>query len=147
MSIKDDKEFFLFMDMRAENQWASFKMTPKKWVLATQNYNSRLEALNSTRHCINVPKNPRALMETLGDVESKVASRILKNDFICESFQIANCDRPTYPSLVTAARSNTDHFWRKHCGAVPLVKTQESVVVNNSGKPVSTFPARFDASI
>ena len=82
-------------------------------------------------------------MEMLGEVELKVASRILKNDFICESFRIANCNRPTYPSVVTAARSNTDHFWRKHCGAVPLVKTQESVVVNNSGKPISTFPARF----
>ena len=38
--------------------------------------------------------------------------------------------------LVTATRSNTDTFWRKHCAAVPLVKTQENVTVNNSGKPV-----------
>src|ERR1700690_2596172 len=77
------------------------KMTPRKWVLTTQNYHSRLEALNLTRHYINVPKNPRALMEMLGEVELKVASRILKNDFICESFRIANCNRPTYPSVVT----------------------------------------------
>ena len=84
MSIKADTEFYLFMDMRAEHQWASFNMTPKKWVIATQAYNSRLEALNKTEHRATITKNPRALMDMLGEVESKVANRLLKNDFVCK---------------------------------------------------------------
>jgi hypothetical protein len=86
MSIKDDGEFYLFMDMRADNQWASFNMTPKKWVAATQAYNTRLEALNSQNHRLTVAKNPRALADMLGEVESKVTSHILRNDFVCELF-------------------------------------------------------------
>jgi len=116
MSIRDDREFYLFMDMRTENQWASFNMTPKKWVAATHDYNKRLEALNMTRHHQTIAKMPKALMEMLGDVETKIANRILKNDFV-------------------SVRSNTDGFWRKHCAAVPLVKAQESLTTNNSGKP------------
>ena len=42
LTIQTGHEFFLFMDMHAEHQWASFKMTSHKWVLATEAYNKQL---------------------------------------------------------------------------------------------------------
>ena len=85
LSIKTKDEFFLFMDMREELGWVSYNMTSRRWVLATMNYNSRLEALNSAKNIVTIPKHPRALMEHLGVVETKIASRIARNDFTCTS--------------------------------------------------------------
>jgi hypothetical protein len=84
MALKADDEFFLFMDMRAEEKWASFNMTSHKWVTATQKYNARLEALNIKKNRPTVKKNPRALMDLLGQVEPKVSERIIKNNFVCK---------------------------------------------------------------
>jgi hypothetical protein len=53
LSIETSDELFLFMDMRAELGWVSYK---NRWVLATANYNLRLEALNPRRTYI--PKRP-----------------------------------------------------------------------------------------
>jgi hypothetical protein len=85
MAIKEDYEFFLFMDMRAEFQWASFNMTSRKWVMATQAYNTRLEAINSSKNRATIKKNPRALMDFLGAIEPKISERIIKQDFFCEA--------------------------------------------------------------
>lgn len=38
LTLKDE-EFRLFMDMRAEMQWATFNMTSPKWAEATREYN------------------------------------------------------------------------------------------------------------
>jgi hypothetical protein len=79
MVIKGDDEFFLFMDMRAEHQWASFNMTSRKWVAATSAYNERLEAKNKSL----VKKNPCALVDLLGRIEPKISKRIIDQDFMC----------------------------------------------------------------
>jgi hypothetical protein len=138
MSLKGVGEFYLFMDMRAEFQWASFNMTPQKWVIATQEYNTRLEALNSARQCRSVTKNPRALMEMLGDIEVKIADRIARKDFVCKcpSPFIHSYAHSLLPSF-TAVSSKTETFWTRHCNAVPLNKTSVNTTVNSSGKPVS----------
>ncbi|EPQ51434.1 hypothetical protein GLOTRDRAFT_22104, partial [Gloeophyllum trabeum ATCC 11539] len=71
LTINNNEEFFLFMDMRAEEKWVSFQMTSKKWVLATEKYNKRLEEAARTPSKSNSPfiaKNPRALMQKLGEV-------------------------------------------------------------------------------
>jgi len=84
--IQGDTEFFLFMDMRAELQWASFNMTSRKWVIATEAYNIRLAELYKKQGIqLATKKNPRALMDKLGQLEPKIANRIATNDFTCES--------------------------------------------------------------
>jgi hypothetical protein len=90
MSIKGDHEFYLFMDMRAEKAWASFNMTSRKWVAATQEYNTRLEALNKADNRPTIRKNPRALLDLLGEIEPKISDRIIKNNYICMSS--SSCD-------------------------------------------------------
>lgn len=42
LRIGQGVEFFIFMDLRAELGWASFKMNAFKWVNATQEYNNKL---------------------------------------------------------------------------------------------------------
>jgi hypothetical protein len=134
--INDSAEFFLFMDMRAEKGWASFKMNPRLWVIATNEYNLQLEALNQTKNVPTIHKNPIALVNLLGNIEPKISNRILTNNFLCK------CQRlPEWPlanlTLFGQARRNDDTFWRKHCGAVPLVKVeQHDVALTNLGKPV-----------
>jgi hypothetical protein len=85
LTIKGDVEFYLFMDMRAEKQWASFNMTSHRWLTASQEYNARLRVLNEAKNCLTIKKNPRALMKLLGDVEARISDRIIKGDFICKS--------------------------------------------------------------
>jgi hypothetical protein len=65
LSIETSDEFFLFMDMRAELGWVSYNTTSRRWVLATASYNFRLEALNSAKNIVTIPKHPHALMEHL----------------------------------------------------------------------------------
>jgi hypothetical protein len=85
LTISGDDEFFLFMDLRAKNSWASFNMTSPKWVAATQEYNTQLKALNSAKNHPTIAKNPRALVDMLGKIEPKILERITKNDFLCTS--------------------------------------------------------------
>jgi hypothetical protein len=70
------------MDMR-ELGWVSYNMTSRRWVLATINYNSRLEAINLAKNIATIPKHPRVLVEYLGAIETKIASCIAHNDFTC----------------------------------------------------------------
>jgi hypothetical protein len=78
LSIGVGDEFFLFMELREEQQWTSFGMTPRKWVSATQEYNTRLQAKNQA----SVTKQPRALVEKLGEIEPKVLDRLARRDFV-----------------------------------------------------------------
>ena len=57
----------------------------QKWVAATREYNTRLEALNKTRNCPTIKKNPKVLLDLLGEIEVKFSDRIIKNNFVCES--------------------------------------------------------------
>lgn len=84
MQISGDVEFHLFMDMRAECVWISFKMTPRQWAVATETYNRRLEEKNRAIGLETVKKNPQALLRKLGEIEVAVMNRVAKNDFKCE---------------------------------------------------------------
>jgi len=86
LAVQGDIEFFLFMDMRAEFQWTSFTMTSQKWVSATHTYNERLEQKARVRGVLFIRKNPRALMEKLGEIEPKISKRLLTKIFKCLSF-------------------------------------------------------------
>ncbi|KAI0742908.1 hypothetical protein C8Q80DRAFT_1053238, partial [Daedaleopsis nitida] len=82
-STCDSNEFFAFMDLRAKKQWASFKMTPFDWVWAASEYNYEIEKIN-VKLGKNLPmKTPRALMEKLADVESKILNRIRNDQYAC----------------------------------------------------------------
>ena len=74
------------MKLRSVYKWASFKMTPAKWVEATKLYNS--EALKqlqvSDQSHSYVHKNPRALMTQLGTVETTISERIIAGNYKCE---------------------------------------------------------------
>lgn len=84
LKIESGPEFFLFMEMRHEGQWASFSMNSRKWAVVTAEYNRRLEARSCSPGQLLIPKNPRALMEKLGEVEAQVIQRISTGNFECE---------------------------------------------------------------
>ncbi|KAH9958749.1 hypothetical protein BC827DRAFT_1344607, partial [Russula dissimulans] len=99
--IDGSDEFYLFMDLRAEQRWVSYNMNSWKWLAATHEFNSQLEALNASKNIEHIPKYPRVLMEQLGNME-KIATRIVCNDF--------------------TSTAGTDTFWRQHCFVISLVK-------------------------
>ncbi|KAJ6491109.1 hypothetical protein C8R45DRAFT_826035, partial [Mycena sanguinolenta] len=71
-------EFFLFMDLRAELQWKSYEMTPKKWADSTITYNTRLQF----RPGYTAPKKrPRALMDKLCEMEPKIMQCLTDRNF------------------------------------------------------------------
>jgi hypothetical protein len=84
LTVSGDVEFYLFMDMRAERGWASFKMTPYKWVAETVSYNARLEELNKKADKPFIPKNPRALVDKLAAIKIKITDRLATQNFKCE---------------------------------------------------------------
>ncbi|KAF8054908.1 hypothetical protein FPV67DRAFT_1681291 [Lyophyllum atratum] len=98
-------EFFLFMDLRLEEGWASFNMNAQRWVAATDAYNRRLQALCEKRNIPFIKKNPRALLDKLGEIEPQIKRRIATGDY--------------YNSKKTS-----DTFWTKHCAAVALIKKE-----------------------
>lgn len=85
MVIQGDTQFYLFMDMREEKQWASFNMNGPKWVSATHEYNTRLEAQCQASGSLMIKKHPRALMDKLGDIEPKINARITTGNYKCLS--------------------------------------------------------------
>ncbi|EIW64988.1 uncharacterized protein TRAVEDRAFT_159779 [Trametes versicolor FP-101664 SS1] len=111
----DAEEYFLFMRLRKEQQWASFRMTPFDWVCAASLYNTELQKLNRERGRALVMKTPRALMEKLGELEPDILGRIATDNY--------------------SSRNHKDSpFWREHCHAVPLGKTQGGSKVNGQSK-------------
>ena len=79
-------EFFLFMQLREERQWASFRMTPFNWLCATSLFNTKLEEAYLAKGYTATPvlKAPRALMEKLGDIEQRILVRLTTQDFMCK---------------------------------------------------------------
>ncbi|CAA7261854.1 unnamed protein product [Cyclocybe aegerita] len=116
LSIKGKSEFFLFMDMRAEFQWVTFSMTSQKWVSATQLFNSCLETQGKVNREAVVKKNPRALMEKLGEVEAIIVKHVATKNY-------------------TSQRSGTEIFWQKHCTTVQAVIKSEGVDANVNAGP------------
>ncbi|CAL1700308.1 unnamed protein product [Somion occarium] len=109
LTIKDANEFFLFMEMRRESKWASFNMTPKCWVLATEEYNTRLAQI------LNVPtlavkKNPRALMTKLSEIEAIILTRLSTQNFTCKRLIRKVEALPSGAS--TAQPLNWEKIWR-----------------------------------
>ncbi|THG93316.1 hypothetical protein EW026_g7888 [Hermanssonia centrifuga] len=104
--ITGDVEFFLFMDLRKEFQWASFRMTPRGYVEATQLYNEQLERVNRANGHTTVRKNPRALMNKLAEIEPRILQRLATQDF-------------------KSRTAGTTSFWETHCKAVPLGKDMD----------------------
>ncbi|KAJ3554298.1 hypothetical protein NM688_g3185 [Phlebia brevispora] len=115
LKIDGSSEFFLFMDMREEFQWASFHMNPFKWVRAAHKFNGRLTALNHQNGQGTIRKHLRALVDCLQRVETTVLSRLSRSDFISKS-----------------TRSTT--FWTRHCHAVPLGKAMSDACSGNTRK-------------
>ncbi|KAJ7157998.1 hypothetical protein C8R43DRAFT_1180381 [Mycena crocata] len=118
LQIHRGKEFFLFMTMRREFQWKSYEMKSRNWVEATREYNTRLRQLPDGGQLIS--KNPRALLDQLGDIEQKIATRIINNDFTSASGKTA--------------------FWTSHCHAVPFIKVE-----NESNAVASTSTSTDNA--
>ncbi|KIK74114.1 hypothetical protein PAXRUDRAFT_20199 [Paxillus rubicundulus Ve08.2h10] len=70
--ISGDTKFFLFMNMHAEFKWVSHKMTPKAWVLATEEYSQHLKKKQGQGM---ITKNPQVLLQKLCDMEPKLMER------------------------------------------------------------------------
>lgn len=122
MHISSDVEFHLFMDMRAEFVWISFKMTPKQWVAATETYNNHLKEKNHANGSETVKKNPQALLQKLGKIEVAVMNCVTKNDFKCE---FSSCSLTfSCANNYNTARSGSETFWRRHCCAIKLIKAE-----------------------
>ncbi|KAI0686377.1 hypothetical protein C8T65DRAFT_591216, partial [Cerioporus squamosus] len=92
--------FFLFMELRKELQWATFKMSSRDWVVAATLYNQAVEKKNAAEGKALVRKTPRALLDKLHEVELAIIQRVGKGDY--------------------RSRSGTTKFWYQHCHAVPL---------------------------
>jgi hypothetical protein len=84
LAISNSDEFYLFMDMCAENGWALFKMNLRLWVIATCEYNLQLEALNQMKNIPTIHKNPLALINLLGKIKPKISTWILTSNFLCK---------------------------------------------------------------
>jgi hypothetical protein len=95
LSIKGGDEFFLFMEMRIKHRWVSFNMSSKKWVTATHLYNADLTIVKARNGTPAVPKNPRALLDKLGEVESSIVTRITTGNYKCTSSLVLSHLKPT----------------------------------------------------
>lgn len=84
LKITHDHEYFLFMELRAAHAWRTHGMNSHKYAACTKVYNSALEKACHQRGFPFVPKHPRALHEKLAEIEPKILSRILRQDFKCE---------------------------------------------------------------
>ena len=82
-SRSDSGEFFLFMRLRDQLKWASFRMSPFDWICATHAFNTEIEMLNQKDlRTVRSLKVPRALMEKLGDVERDILARLSEQNFV-----------------------------------------------------------------
>ncbi|KAI1785507.1 hypothetical protein LXA43DRAFT_976181 [Ganoderma leucocontextum] len=76
----DDTEYFLFMDLRAQYKWTTYKMSAAAWVDAASIYNTALE---NKKGKDTVRKTLRALMEKLQAIEAAIHHHIKNNDYKC----------------------------------------------------------------
>lgn len=159
LKITGDDEFYLFMDQRAQHGWTSFGMTTQKWASAAKLYNAQLEELGKKKHTVFIKKNPRALMEKLGEIEPKILDRVARNNYSC-TLHIFLFTIYLYlnPACSLARRGNrSETFWRRHCYAVPaLIGKVEmgaatgsnlDTAADNNGGSTSSSPLKKVSSI
>ncbi|KAF8573411.1 hypothetical protein K439DRAFT_1375483 [Ramaria rubella] len=72
LTIGTGDKFFLFMDLHVEKRWVSYEMTAQKWVNATTEYNICWKHKCQENGTIFVSKNPRVLIEKLGEMEIRI---------------------------------------------------------------------------
>jgi predicted acyltransferase (DUF342 family) len=82
LSIGKGEEFFMFMDLRAENKWVTYNMTTAHYLHATSDFNSRLQQQSNT---LTTLKTARAIMDKLAEVEDIIANRIITKNYRCAS--------------------------------------------------------------
>jgi hypothetical protein len=124
------------MKLRAEHQWKSYSMTSRRWVVATDLYNTCLTDQNMSAQIQTVPKKPRALMEKLGEVEGKVIDRILTGNFKCKQHSPAGILTFTRQFI---AKSGGETFWKQACEAVALVKPETLSTSSKDARKVRVF--------
>lgn len=83
-TIRGNTEYYLFMNMRDEKKWASFRLTTQEWTKMAKEYNIRLERANAARNIKTVPKSPWTLVDKLGEMEATILMRLSKGDFACK---------------------------------------------------------------
>jgi hypothetical protein len=83
LQISEVVEFFLFMELRQQQQWSLFTMNPRKWVEATCDYNIWLTEKTQEAGPCAILKNLRALVHKLGEIEQKILDRLARKDFTC----------------------------------------------------------------
>lgn len=100
LSISSGDEYFLFMNLRAEHKWASYDMTPPKWVEAATIYNTELEKHNRSLGHFRWTsrKTPCALLNKLSEVEALILRRLASGDYKC-TFAVGLSDRISDASL------------------------------------------------
>ncbi|KAI0694249.1 hypothetical protein C8T65DRAFT_585152, partial [Cerioporus squamosus] len=75
--------FFLFMNLRKQLQWATYKMTLRDWVTAPTLYNHAVKKKNASDGRALVRKTPRALLDKLHEVELAIIHRVSKGNYQC----------------------------------------------------------------
>lgn len=83
LDIQGDEEFYLFMDLRAQEQWTVLGMTNQKWASAAKTYNTELKERSKRKGFEFVKKNPQALGKKLSEIEPRILDRISRNNYIC----------------------------------------------------------------
>ncbi|OBZ78836.1 hypothetical protein A0H81_01159 [Grifola frondosa] len=139
LKIELDHEYYLFMDMRHDAKWTSFSMTSRKWAVVTAEYNERLKSIDEAKNRKTTLKNPRALVDKLGEIEAIIIGRISRVIiYVCVK-PLTDCIDilTTANSCPRLAKSGTETFWRKHCSVVSLSKSDPS---EPGTKSVSHFP-------
>jgi hypothetical protein len=132
--IAGGEEFYLFMDLCAMHQWASFRMNSQKWVTATRLFNEAFTTQQHEKRILDIiKKNPRALMDKLGEIEPKIVKQIATQNYTCKPplFCVLNLSH-----ILQALHSNSEDFWRKHYHAVSLAKNEASAPSLTANKAV-----------
>lgn len=83
LEIQGDEEFYLFMDLRAQEQWTVLGMTHQKWASAAKIYNIQLKERSKAKGFEFIKKNPQALGKKLSEIEPKILDRISRSDYMC----------------------------------------------------------------
>ena len=96
-------------------------MNPNKLVAETNEYNRWLDEINQKANIVTMNKHPCVLYEMLGKIEQKIIERITTKNFNCKQTPYDPI-RMCLTSPWLAAQNNTEEFWRKHCGAVQIIK-------------------------
>lgn len=101
-------EFYLFMAMRQQYGWQTWRMSAAEFAQATEQYNERLTHENSRRGIrTTVPKHPRALVNKLAEVEAMCLNRIKMQDFKCTSYSACPLSYAVSDLLVSSKE-----FWQ-----------------------------------